>query len=193
MAEDSLDSWFTREILVHEEALVRYLTRMWRNTNEVVDLRQEIYVRVYEAAAKSRPQFAKSFLFTTARHLMTDQIRRRRVVAIDTVGDLDALNVPVEEKDSPEARASAHQELRRLARALDSLPSRCREVVWLRRVDDLSQKEVAAKLSITQKSVEKQVMKGMKLLAAALFQGGSESAPENSAQADRVTSHHAKP
>jgi len=77
MDEEPLDTWFKREILVHEQALVRYLTRMWRNREEVFDLRQEIYVRVYEAAAKTRPSYPKSFLFTTARHLMTDQIRRR--------------------------------------------------------------------------------------------------------------------
>ena len=35
MAAESLDAWFKREILVHEEALVRYLTRMWRNREEV--------------------------------------------------------------------------------------------------------------------------------------------------------------
>ncbi len=110
MVADSLDTWFKREILVHEAALARYLSRIWRNADEVCDLRQEICVRVYDAAAKSWPLFAKSFLFATARHLMIDHIRRRRIVAIDSVGDLDALNVPVEE-DSPETRASAHQEL----------------------------------------------------------------------------------
>jgi RNA polymerase sigma factor (sigma-70 family) len=192
MPDEHLDTWFKREILAHEEALVRYLSRTWRNSDEILDLRQETYIRVYEAAAKSRPQFPKSFLFTTARHLMTDQIRRRRIVAIDTVGDLEALNVSVEEI-SPEMRASAHQELRRLARALDALPERCREVVWLRRVDDLSQKEVAARLRITQKSVEKHVMKGMKLLAQALFQGASRDPTETEARITEQVQSHAKP
>jgi len=190
MVDESLDSWFKREILVHEEALVRYISRMWRNPEEVFDLRQETYVRVYEAAAKCRPQQPKSFLFATARHLMTDHIRRRRIVAIDTVGDLDALNVLVEE-NSPEARTGAHQELRRLADALDSLPAKCREVVWLRRVDDLSQKEVAARLRITQKTVEKHIMKGMKLLATALFHGGQQdrTAPSGARALDDTEKH----
>ncbi len=70
--EESLDTWFKREILAHEAALVRYLMRNRPKHHEVVDLRQDIYVRVYEAAAKARPAAPKSFLFTTARHLMTD-------------------------------------------------------------------------------------------------------------------------
>jgi len=161
---ESLDSWFKREILVHEGALVRYLLRLWPSRDEVDDLRQEIYIRVYEAAAKARPHSPKSFLFATARHLMTDRIRRARIVAIDAVEDLESLNVLVDEV-SPEARASAHQELRRLAEAIDVLPDTYREVVWLRRVEDIPQKEVAIRLGITEKSVEKYVMRGMRLLA----------------------------
>jgi RNA polymerase sigma factor (sigma-70 family) len=168
MEPESLDSWFKHHILVHEEALVRYLARCWPNPADIVDLRQDTYVRVYEAAAKSRPVAPKSFLFTTARHLMTDRFRRQRIVAIDAVGDLEALNVTVEEL-SPEERASAHQELRRLAEAIDGLPPRCREAVWMRRVDDLPQKEVAARLGVTQKTVEKHIMKGMQLLAEAMI------------------------
>ena len=166
--DEPLDTWFKREILAHEASLVRYLFRTWPHRQEVFDLRQDVYVRVYEAAAKARPQAPKSFLFATARHLMTDRVRRKRIVSIDAVGDLDALNVMVEDI-SPEQHISAHEELRRLAEAIDQLPPRCREVVWLRRVDELAQKDVAFRLGITQKVVEKHVMKGMKLLAAALF------------------------
>jgi RNA polymerase sigma factor (sigma-70 family) len=171
--DDPLDDWFVREILAHEESLVRYLSRVWPNRHELADLRQDTYVRVYEAAGKSRPLAPKSFLFATARHLIVDRIRRRRIVAIDGVGDLEALSVMVEEL-SPERRASAYEELRRLARAFDLLPPRCREIVWLRRVDGLPQQEVAARLGITQKTVEKHVMKGMKLLADALSRACGE-------------------
>jgi RNA polymerase sigma-70 factor (ECF subfamily) len=169
-SHEELDRWFKREVLIHEEALVRFLTRSWPNRDEIIDLRQDIYIRVYEAAVKSRPLQPKSFLFATARHLMTDLFRRKRVVSIDSVGDLESLNV-ISEGVSPEEQASAHEELRRLAVAIDSLPPRCREVVWLRRVDEIPQKEVAVQLGIAQKTVEKHVMKGVKLLANALRRG----------------------
>lgn len=172
--QESLDSWFKREVLAHEGALVRYLLRTWPNRQDVSDLRQDTYIRVYEAAAKARPLAPKSFLFATARHLMTDRIRRQRVVSIESVGDLDSLNVMMDDV-SPEERASAHQELRCLAAAIDLLPPKCREVVWMRRVEDLPQKEVAVRLGIAQKTVEKHVMKGMRLLAAALLRYQAEN------------------
>jgi RNA polymerase sigma factor (sigma-70 family) len=190
--DEPLDSWFKREILVHEEALVRYLVRTWPSRQEVYDLRQDAYVRVYEAAAKSRPQAPKSFLFATARNLMADHIRRQRIVSIDAVGDLEALNVMIEEI-SPEQRASAHQELRRLAEAIDLLPPKCREAVWMRRVDDLPQKEVARRLGIAQKTVEKHIMKGMKLLASALLRNHAGSATEDAAQGEMSERGHGKP
>jgi RNA polymerase sigma-70 factor (ECF subfamily) len=103
-------------------------------------------------------------MFTTARHLMTDRLRRERVVSIEAVGDIDALNVPVDEV-TPDRRLDAHQELKRLAEAFDRLPDRCREVVWLRRVEQLSQKQVAARMGISEKTVEKQIAKGARLIA----------------------------
>ncbi len=166
--DEALNTWFAREILIHEAALVRYLARLWPSREEVHDLRQETYMRVYEAAGKSRPHSPKSFLFTTARHLMADRIRRSRVVSIETIGDLESLNVLVED-DSPEQRLQARQELMQLARAFSVLPPRCREVVWLRRVDGFSQREVASRLNITEKTVESHIVKGTRLLADALF------------------------
>jgi RNA polymerase sigma factor (sigma-70 family) len=168
--DEPLDNWFAREILLHEAALVRYLTRKWRNRDDIHDLRQEIYVRVYEAAAKLRPLSPKSFLFTTARNLMADRVRRGRIVSIEATGDVDALNVLVD-VISPERITTAQQDLRRLARAFDCLPPKCREVVWMRKVEELSQKEVALLMGVTEGAVEKHITKGVRLLAKLLFSG----------------------
>jgi RNA polymerase sigma factor (sigma-70 family) len=165
---DSLDAWFAREILVYEDSLVRYLTRSWRHRDDIHDLRQDTYVRVYEAAARERPRAPKSFLFTTARNLMADRLRRSRVVSIESGADLESLNVHIDEI-SPEHHAIAYEDLNTLLRAFDQLPPRCREVVWMRRIEDLSQKEVATRLGITETVVEKQVAKAMVRFADALF------------------------
>jgi RNA polymerase sigma factor (sigma-70 family) len=162
--DEPLEIWFKREILSHEEMLMRFLARVWPRRDELSDIRQEAYARVYEAALKGRPQAPKAFLFTIARHLMTDRIRRERIVSIRAGGDTDFLNVLVDEV-SPERRASAGEDLERLARAFDRLSDKCREVVWLRRVKELSQKEVAEYLSLSEKTVEKHLRTGARLLA----------------------------
>jgi RNA polymerase sigma-70 factor (ECF subfamily) len=166
--DESLDAWFKREILVHEAALVRFLNR-WPNRDDVHDLRQEVYIRVYGAAAKARPKTSpKTFLFQTARHLLIDRVRRSRIISIEGVADLDAMSVLVDNV-SPEQRLHARQELNLLARAFARLSPMCRQVIWMRRVDQLSQREVASRLGISESSVEKHVIKGTRLLADAVF------------------------
>ena len=170
----ALDRWFTDEILVHEDALLRYLHRTWRQRDEIHDLRQELYVRVYEAAGKAFPAQPKAFLFASARHLMADRIRRRKVVSIEPMGDFEPSHVLIDDV-TPERWSSGRQSLAQLSAAFDRLPDRCREVVWLRRVEELSQKDVALRMGISEKTVEKHIAKGMRLLADGLF-GDNESA-----------------
>jgi RNA polymerase sigma-70 factor (ECF subfamily) len=174
---DALEHWFAREILSHEQSLMRYLLRVWPNRDDVPDLRQEIYVRVFESAQNVRPDFPKSFLFTTARHLMTDRLRRSRIIFIGARGDLDKLNVLVDEL-SPEHHMTSLQELQLMAQAFDGLPPQCRTVMWLRKVEQLSQKEVAARLGVQEKAVEKQVARGMRLLTAAVLAGNDNAAAD---------------
>lgn len=178
----ALDRWFLEHVLVHEDALTRYLLRHWPARDEVPDLRQELYVRVYEAAAKAVPAQPKSFLFASARHLMTDRLRRSRVVSIEPMGDFEPSSVLVDDV-SPERWSGGRQALLRLADAFDRLPDRCREVVWLRRVEDMSQRDVAMRLGISEKTVEKHIAKGMRLLADHLF-GGDGAARATGAHED---------
>lgn len=165
---ESLDTWFKREILVHEHLLVNFLSRSWRRPQEIDDLRQEIYVKAYEAARASRPHSPKAFLFIVARHLVIDRIRRARVISIESVGDFDESTVSMDEL-SPERRLDARQQLKRLAEALNALPPKCRQVIWMRRIDELSQKEVAERLGVSVRTVESHALKGMHLLADSLL------------------------
>jgi RNA polymerase sigma-70 factor (ECF subfamily) len=165
---DPVDHWFASQILVHEAALMRYLARVWRNKGELHDIRQEIYTRVFKSALEKLPEFPKSFLFQVARHLLADRARRERVVSIDYTQDLEALNVLVDEL-SPERRLSARQELRQLSAALDELSDTCRAVIWLRRVEGLSQQEAAARLGMNEGTLESNLSRGIRALANAVF------------------------
>jgi RNA polymerase sigma factor (sigma-70 family) len=173
MVQHAIDDWFVEEILPLEPMLTRFLQRNWRNEAEINDLRQETYARVYEAAGRERPGLAKPFLFQVARNLMIDRLRKQSVVSLETMADFDWLNVS-DDKPSSEAYVAARQELRLLQTALDALPPRCRQVVLLRKVEGLSQKEVAARMGVTIETVENQVAKGMRFLAQAL--GGRRGA-----------------
>jgi RNA polymerase sigma-70 factor (ECF subfamily) len=179
--DESLANWFSREILPLENDLLRYLLRAWPRRTDVEDLRQEIYLRVYQGARENRPQSPRGFLFKTAHHLLIDRVRHERIVSIEATGGIDELNVLVDEI-SPEQRVGARQELKRLARAFDTLPPRCREVIWMRRVLDISQKEVAKQLGVQEKAIEKQVARGVRLLAEQMLSSELIAARPNNQQ-----------
>jgi RNA polymerase sigma factor (sigma-70 family) len=165
--QDELNRWFMNEVLPHEAQLMRYLRRNWRDVDEIDDLRQEVYERVFDAAGERLPQSAVAFVLSVARNLLIDRARRSQVVSIETYADIEAV-MPLADEFSPERHVAARSELRLLQAALDLLPPRCGEVVRLRKVDGLSQREVAQRLGITEDTVERQVSKGVRALAAAL-------------------------
>jgi RNA polymerase sigma factor (sigma-70 family) len=173
MTPSELDNWFVGNVLPLEASLMRFLRRNWREESDMLDLRQDIYVRIYESAARGLPELVKPFVFATARNLLIDRARHAKIVLIETIADLDTLELWVDEL-SPERHASGRMELRQLQQALEHLPPRCRLVVELRKIEGLSQREVAARLGITEDTVERQVANGMRALADALLAEGVE-------------------
>ena len=94
-------------------------------------------------------------MFRCARNLLIDQARRARVVSFDQVADVDELAGAAARRATPERLVGARAELALLEQALAALPPRCREVVTLRRVEGLKQKEIAARLGIAEGTVER--------------------------------------
>jgi RNA polymerase sigma factor (sigma-70 family) len=149
--DQELDRWFKAEILCLEPMLIRFLNRHWKDEAEIADLCQEAYVN------------PKSFLFLTMRNLMIDRLRRNDILAVEMVADLDRLNA-FDDEPSPEQQAAARQELRQFQAALDKLPDRCRQVVHMRKVLGLSQREVAGQMLVTEETIEHLLAQGMRLL-----------------------------
>jgi RNA polymerase sigma factor (sigma-70 family) len=160
--------WFIQEILPHEASLMRYIRRICPNREEAADIRQEIYAKVYELGARARPTSPRQYLFTSARNLIVDRVRRGKVVSIEIRSDLDDVNLLIDEL-SPERHVSARQEMKRLVKAFDALPEDCREAIWKRKVEELSQKSTAEAIGIKERVVERRLSRGIRLLAESFF------------------------
>lgn len=163
-----IKAWFVREVLPLETALMQYLHHNLGRRGDAADLRQEVYVRVCEAARQQAPDPVRPFVFTIARNLLIDRMRREQVVPIDAVSDLEALNVAID-APGPERAVAARDELRRLQIALDRLSPRCREVVVLARIEGLTGRTIAARLGISESAVSQQLDNGMRALADVLY------------------------
>ena len=132
--------------------------------SDIADLRQEVYVRVCEAAQKQIPDTPSPSSSTTARNLLIDRVRHEQVVPIEAVADLEALGVAVDDA-RPRTSAMARDELRRLQAALDRLPPRCREAVVLAASKACRGREIAQRMGITEATVSEHLTNGLRALA----------------------------
>jgi RNA polymerase sigma factor (sigma-70 family) len=160
---DAVSAWFVREILPLEAILMHYLHHNWRNPSDITDFRQEIYTRVLAAAHDEIPANAKSFLFSTARNLLINLVKHERVVPIEAVADVEALNVAIDAA-GPERTLVSRDELRHLQAALDRLPARAREAFTLAFFEDLSAQEIAARMGVSRAMVSKHLANGLRAL-----------------------------
>ena len=71
----------------------------------------------------------------------------------------------MEDKPSVPEIVGTKLDLEVLTEAIQSLPDRCRQVLTLRKIYGLSQREIAERLGISEHTVEAQVANGMKRVA----------------------------
>jgi len=151
-----------------ESVLIQFLSRGGRGKSDVEDLRQELYMKVCIAAQNHVPHPTRPFVFTIARNLLIDRLRREQIVPFDTVENLEELNIAIDEP-SADRVVIARQELRKLQHCLDKLPERLRTALIMRKVDGLSIREIAERTGAAEKTVEKHLTEGMRLLAKLLY------------------------
>ncbi len=166
-----ISRWFAAEVQPHESALRAWLHSQFPDVADADDIVQEAFARVLRARAQGEVRTPRALLFTAARHLAIDQLRRRKIVTFEPIAEPGSPPVYDEGRGVAET-AAHHQELEILTHAIQSLPDRCRQVLTLRKIYGLSQKEIAAQLGISEHTVEVQVANGMRRCADFLARHG---------------------
>jgi len=162
--------WFEDEVHAHDAVLKSYLRGSFPSI-DVEDIAQESYMRTWLAHMARPVRSAKAFLFTVARHLALNSIRREKRSPITAVPDLTVLDVADEGRGVAES-AAIRDEIALLADAINTLPPRCREILILRKIQCLPQREVAARLGITENTVEEQFCRGICRIEAFFIRHG---------------------
>jgi RNA polymerase sigma-70 factor (ECF subfamily) len=155
--------WFVNEVHTHGPALRAYLRGQFPAVRDVDDVVQESYLRVWRARLNQPVGFSKSFLFQVARRVTIDLLRRQRVAPITETSEATFIAVPDQRPDAAEI-ACTQSEIELLVRAIDAMPARQREVMILRKIDGLSQKEIAQRLGLSELTVQVHVVRGLRRL-----------------------------
>jgi len=152
--------WFEEEVQPHEPALRAWLRARFPSLWDVDDLIQETYERLFRAKRAGKIAQARPYLFAVARNAAASIYRRRKIIAIESVAEIEDFGVAEDKADAAET-ASREQELSMLAEAISGLPKRCRQVLTLRKLHGLSHREIAQKLGISENTVNAQAALGV--------------------------------
>ena len=165
--------WLARNVLPHEALIRSKLRAMCLYDLDIEDVLQEMYARFMTHATLDAIRFPRQYALLVARGIIVDHVRHSRVVSITSSGNLELLEIAEPEANSEE-RMEFQQEVRVVLAALDALPKLGREILILRRVEGLPQKEVAFRLQISEKTVEKHMANGVRLLIKLFGRGGNQ-------------------
>jgi RNA polymerase sigma-70 factor (ECF subfamily) len=168
-------SEFTRLYRATIAPLRRYLTRFLGDPNEAQDVAHDAYVRVFPATTNGTAENPQALLYTTARNLAINRLKRRQIAPIE--GATDRADLAASRGPGVVEQVMARQEWHLVQQAIADLPPGCRSVLLLRKVELLSHQEIADRLGIAVSTVEKQHARALRLLRAALVNLSPQSAP----------------
>lgn len=144
--------------LTHKEAIVDFLLRKVKCPDAAQDLSQETYLRLLGKDSLTHTDNLPGYLFRTAERLSIDFIRHHQRSGAKTQELDDELTCPLMQ---PEDFAILSQQCERLLQAIASLPRQCRHILLLRKIDELTYAQIAGKLGISEKTVQRQLVKAM--------------------------------
>lgn len=157
---DERHEWFLNQIFRHRAALHRYLAKFADRAEDIEDLVQETYVRLYALADFRAVDSPKALMFRIAHNLAVERARSRRTQATDSMADLEQLGVSSREAPADE-QLDARRRFESFCAAVDRLPPLCRRVFVLRKIFKLSHAEISQVLGVSHSTIEKHVAKGL--------------------------------
>jgi RNA polymerase sigma factor (sigma-70 family) len=157
---DQRHEWFMGRIFRHRGALHRYVSKLTSGAEDIEDLVQETYLRIYALPDFDTIEVPKALLFRIAHNLVVERARRKKAQLTESVADLEDLSVFSLEAP-PDEQTDARRRFECFCAAVDRLPPLCRRVFVLRKVFKLSPTEISEVLDISTSTIEKHVAKGL--------------------------------
>lgn len=173
--------WLADHVLPHE-AWLRGRLRVGAMAGcDIDDVVQESYARLIMLDNVAHILDPRRYLLQVARNVLLQHVRHSKVVPIELVGDLEILHQAADDP-LPDRQAEGRQEWQLFQDAIASLPPRCQQVYRLRKIDGLSQREVAQRLVMSESNVEKHLGRGVERLMTMFGRGRGGARSDRAAE-----------
>lgn len=140
--------------------LCLYATHYLHDTDRAEDVVQDCFVRLIEVLRDDKNMVidVKPYMYASVRNRCLNTLSREHSAG----DDLSPADIEGRITDEEAAEASLHEA--KLWTAIDALPCRCREVFLMSKQQGMKYREISAELGISEKTVEHQISKALKVL-----------------------------
>ncbi len=156
---------FNRLVMQYQNLVYNFLHRLAPNWDDIDDLAQEVFLKVYHSIKKLRDcsQF-KNWLHCIAVNVYLDEQRRRKKRQERFVSDERLLDTQFDPNDHPGHHLERQELCNRLQEAIDQLPEEFKLAIVLREVQELSYDDIAKTLKCSIGTVRSRIFRGRQLL-----------------------------
>ncbi|MCI0468400.1 MAG: sigma-70 family RNA polymerase sigma factor [Beijerinckiaceae bacterium] len=127
---------------------------------EAEDIVQDTYLHLLQRGTAATLEHPRPYLYRIAANLAVDWARKAKI-RVRYAGEGLEKTCNAENPPSPEAAAASTLELQRLQTCLAVLPKACREAFLLNRVEDLSHVEIARRLGVSVRTVDRHMARAL--------------------------------
>jgi RNA polymerase sigma-70 factor (ECF subfamily) len=143
----------------------RFASLYLRQTSEVEDVVQEVFIRLWEARLSLRDDTdLKRFLFIVTRNLVFTRQRRSFDKSFYSITVLNALST--DEETSHRVERNDLEE--RIVSLVERMPKGRRKVFEMSRLKYMTYREISSELGVSEKTVERHINEALKYLKAHL-------------------------
>uniref|UniRef100_UPI0040487D6A RNA polymerase sigma-70 factor n=1 Tax=Roseivirga sp. TaxID=1964215 RepID=UPI0040487D6A len=120
--------------------------------DQAEDLTQDVFMKLWDKREEINIETVKSYLYTIASNMLLNKIRHDKVVMNFADKNRDHFN-----EQSPQYALEEKEFKKQLEDTIGAMPEKQREVFLMNRIDELTYKEIAERLELSVKAVEKRM------------------------------------
>jgi len=143
----------------HAESLVNFMYYKSGDYSASEDLMQDAFGKLWKECAKVSIEKSKSFLFTIANNMFLNKVKHEKVVL-----KFEQRRHNQSSNETPQYLLEEAEFKNRLEMAIAALPEGQRTVFLMNRIDKMKYKEIAEKLDLSVKAIEKRMHKALAAL-----------------------------
>lgn len=145
----------------HADALFRHCLLRVRDREVAKDIVQETFSRTWAYLSEGKEvEYIRAFLYRVANNLIVDGARRKKSTSLDTMMEEDGFEVRDETVSDPADK----QSIREALAALGTLDEIYRTAITMRFLDEMSPKEIAHALNVSENVVSVRIHRGIERL-----------------------------